>query len=163
MLTCTICNLPKHYKCEGLSKAIASEILQHNNESYHWACHGCFILPTYNYIDDPRPTYFNHPKSLMLCDPVCKICLNSCSSFLNNYAKCIWCDKICHKKCINGQLGCLPCCIELIPGFQCNSNILFDQQISLKSEMYDPYDRSSLINQIGDKISSEEESSVWSY
>ena len=28
--------------------------------------------------------------------------------------------------------------------------------------MYDPYDRSSLINQIGDKISSEEESSVWS-
>ena len=121
ILTCTICNLPKHYKCEGLSKAIASEILQHNNESYHWACHGCFILPTYNYIDDPRPTYFNHPKSLMLCDPVCKICLNSCSSFLNNYAKCIWCDKICHKKCINGQLGCLPCCIELIPGFQCNS------------------------------------------
>ena len=158
LLNCTVCLKARHYKCHGLSKTEANEIIR-NIGTYHWACNDCFPLPTLSYIDDPPIIHVNKPPTSNK-GSACHVCSKFCHS--NKRYICHWCDNTCHKKCSKDTLGCLSCCDDMTPG---NNLDLFELSPShqLKNNrLFDPYDRAALINQIGNTISNEEESSNWS-
>ena len=157
-LFCSICKKLKHAKCQFLSRLEANEIS--SNIPLQWSCYDCIssILPI-NACQAKRrshdtviSTKFKHK---------CEAC-NGYSYTPNNVIKCEWCDKLCHKKCVKGQLGCLSCCVEMNPGFDAQAWELFDDPNHANDYLFNPYNPSHLFNNIGDKIENElEQSSMW--
>ena len=92
MLRCSVCDSIKHYKCNGLTKNEAFEIIENQP---HWTCSECTfdILPV-NLVLDIK-------NKLESCD----VCYKKISSS-SVVSKCFWCNNRCHKTCINGSLGC---------------------------------------------------------
>ncbi|KAL5253023.1 hypothetical protein ACHWQZ_G015697 [Mnemiopsis leidyi] len=82
---------------------------------------------------------------------------SQCSSCLGwsysqkNSINCTLCERPVHKKCLKGELGCLKCCISTIPGYLVTSYELNDSFNKRVAHYFNPYDRSAIINQIGDK------------
>ena len=71
---------------------------------------------------------------------------------------CPVCDKPVHKKCLKGYLGCITCCLNLIPGYRVTSYELNDNYNTI-TPTFNPYIRSHVLNQIGeltDEIDSSE-------
>ena len=73
----------------------------------------------------------------------------------SNVAICNWCDTLCHKKCVKGQLGCLACCATLYPGYACTSWELTGDPNFCNDKIFNPYDLDNLTNLIGDKVENE--------
>ena len=68
----------------------------------------------------------------------------------------------CHIKCIKGNLGCVNCCEQLIPGYYYNSYELLSYTRTRKNDhVYNPYDHSTLINQIGDRLDDTHDTQHW--
>ena len=111
-LFCSICKELKHAKCQFLSKSEARDIS--NDASFQWSCYDCIssILP----INLCKATRKNGGTLEPKFKQKCAVC-NGFSHSVNNVSKCEWCDKICHTKCVKGQLGCLSCCEEMYPGY----------------------------------------------
>ena len=82
---------------------------------------------------------------------------SQCSSCLGwSYSKknvmiCTSCGKSVHSKCYRGELGCVSCCISTIPGYAITSYELNENFNSRVTQYYNPYERSSIINLIGEK------------
>ena len=80
----------------------------------------------------------------------------------NTASTCLWCANTSHNKCFKGALGCLRCCDEIIPGNHYHAYELFDVGSRIDGAFFNPYERNSFINYIGDQIrSAEENSEVW--
>ena len=104
-ITCWHCGVVKHYRCQGLSKTDTYRILATPNLG--WMCNECItdILPIN--ACSKRPT-----KDPQIC-PKFKASCHSCKRMCytkNNMQTCNWCDQLCHKSCINNELGCQLCC-----------------------------------------------------
>ena len=112
-LICSECKVYKHYRCQKLSKNDAINIIHDSN--IVWTCYDCLIssLPVNACaIVKNRGVADRSPQVKFKCG-----CCGGYSCKLQNLVSCFWCQELCHKKCINGDLGCNNCCTELIPGF----------------------------------------------
>ena len=64
-----------------------------------------------------------------------------------NTAVCVMCDSPAHAKCTRGQLGCVRCCEENIPGYGTDCSALLDSYDSRGDIVFDPYCRTeSFVN-----------------
>ena len=147
MLKCSICKSIKHFKCNGLSKNEAFEIIQNNPE---WACQDCIfcILPV-NLVLNIKPKLDN-----------CTACLKKISS--NSFvSKCPWCNARCHKSCINGSLGCAECCSDIIPGSKCYAHELLGETFLDSRPRFNPFCQEHHINQLGSRFNFHDEQSEW--
>ena len=93
LLKCSICDSIKHFKCNGLSKNEAFEIIQNHPQ---WTCQECLssILPV-NLVLGTKHKLDN-----------CDACFKKISS-TTAVSACPLCDRRCHKTCLNGNLGCV--------------------------------------------------------
>ena len=155
-LKCDICHEIKHYKCQKLSKSDVEAIK--STKSFNWTCYECVssILPI-------NATSRRKNNSVQTCNKIqCQACWGFSYS-VNNTKICPWCDKLCHNKCIKGELGCINCCDNIIPGYRYHAYELLGINSLINNKIYNPYDDGNNINNIGDRISNEEENSeVWS-
>ena len=152
-LVCCFCNEVKHYRCEKLSKNDAINII--TTQPHEWVCHDCMLntLP----INACCPT-----KRVKSTEPKFSIVCYACqgrSYSESNVKICPWCNNSCHSKCVKGNLGCITCCEDAIPGFYCQSYELIDN-IPKNNFIHNPYCSNNIMNQIGEQISSEEENST---
>ena len=152
-LKCSLCNTIKHYRCQHLSKKDAISIINDQNYSQHWTCHECIynILPinaviiSRKCVDDqirPMPTV------------ICCSCNKRARA--NSMIICPWCNQMSHRKCSNNILGCDRCCEDIIPGFHSYSYELIGDIEN--NTIYNPYSRHDIMNQIGDPMSIDDES-----
>ncbi len=108
-LVCCICNTIKHLRCQSLSKNDALSIINLNTD---WICKECVseILPINACADNKRNTY--------------KVRCHSCNGFShsqNSTRVCCYCNFTVHEKCHNKSLGCIKCCVSMIPGYHATS------------------------------------------
>ena len=155
-LVCSICKETKHWLCEKLNKNDAIYLIK--NHPFDWICSGCILetLPI-NACSISKSQIKVKTKFAAKCS-ACQG--NSYSE--KNVTICPWCEGISHVKCVKGDLGCTKCCADIIPGYNCNSYELTNDTPKIKS-IYNPYCRTNLINQIGEKFNVEEETdTMWS-
>lgn len=154
LLTCSICQCIKHYKCNNLSKSEAYEIAQNRSLSRSWTCQNCYksLFPDFYLPDNltQKDTHTTHTD-------YCGACNKLCSSKHSLKSTCPWCDKICHKKCVKNTLGCISCCNDLIPGYQYDNYQINYSILTNNNIAYDLYHRDAFINLIGDSIDIENE------
>ena len=154
-LKCSMCYETKHYKCEKLSKSDVESII--SIKHYNWTCYECIssILPV-NATSRRKKSSQPNPK----------IQCNACKGFSYSAAStrtCPWCDAVCHKKCIKNELGCINCCNDMIPGYQYHAYELLDISSWANNAIFNPYFGDNNVNNIGDRMSNEEENNeVWS-
>ena len=167
VLFCSLCKDHKHYKCNGLTKNEAWDII-YNNHMEHWTCRDCYDLLFPHNTDTPdtvpntptKPVTNNHNITYS-----CSSCNKPCPSpYSARSIVCIWCDSQCHKKCHKNSLGCISCCNGIIPGYNCdahqiNGSLLYHGN---NSKVFDPYNSTVLTNQIGNSSDNEEEAQLWS-
>ena len=147
MLKCSICNSIKHFKCNGLTKNEAFEIIKNDTD---WSCKDCIfsILPV-NLVLDVRQTLEN-----------CSVCEKKISS--NSIVfKCTWCEGRCHKSCVKGQLGCVRCSENIIPGLDCFAHGLLGETFLDSRPQFNPYDQEHTINQLGLHLNLGDEQTLW--
>ena len=78
------------------------------------------------------------------------ICNKQCSNRAENFTFCQWCDLPCHtKNCYRSSLGCLNCCLEIIPGYLYEGHYFSNVILSNRISLFNPYDLDSIFNQIG--------------
>ena len=113
ILTCSICNQYKHYKCNFLTKSEAQQIIADNGYLRSWTCYECIssILPI-----NCTSSNLLHVNSI--CAQQTTYCA-ACNKLvnINKTICCGWCDRLCHRTCIKNSLGCTECCVNLIPGY----------------------------------------------
>ena len=163
ILRCSHCKLAKHYKCQNLSRADAQNIINYkNNIDYDWICNTCTleILPVNACTVTICRTKHTGDRFKVKCH-----CCGGQSYSPNNVLSCPWCDQLCHKKCINLNLGCNKCCDDIIPGFRVHNYELYGVYGNIrhvKSSIFNPYSHTNNINLIGDIIENEEENNnMW--
>ena len=156
VLYCSSCKLPKHYKCNKLSKVQAYQIIE--NHVNDWKCIEC-VKP----IDQTQssslvcPEQEPHGSTLNICSG----CSNPCSPF--DYQTCDWCNGSCHPKCYRNNLGCITCCNDMIPGYNYESHQLTDSLLENSSPLvYTHYDPDSIMNSIGSRTGDVDEDQHWS-
>ena len=155
ILVCSMCRIPKHLRCQKLTKSDANYIKYLNND---WTCEQCTasILPIY--ACSPVTRHRDQPKRFKV---QCASC-NGYSYSPKNVRTCYWCDSNVHVKCWSNELGCKSCCEQIIPGYNVHNHELFDSHNNNKF-IYNPYHSSHFTMQIGEILDSEEESNqVWS-
>ena len=154
-LICSICRAYKHYKCSNLTKGEAVEIAGDSQQSNCWVCQDCYT----SIFPGNMPYYNTH--NIDHTSQNCGACDKICSTKTSRTSICKWCDKACHKRCIKGDLGCTACCKSLIPGYSYEPYQLAQSAPSSHSPAFTPYNRDSLVNQIGNVIDTENENAVW--
>ena len=153
-LYCALCQRLKHYKCEKLTKLEADELAK-----TYWTCYECLssILPI-RACDEGILDSHNTTKKYK---QQCHSCLGWSYS-LRNVRECNWCELAVHKKCYRYELGCVKCCVENIPGYSTSSIDLNDDYNSSSiRHTFNPYNKSSLINSIGNQIEELEHDSMY--
>ena len=134
-LKCSICNNIKHFKCVGLTKREAFEIIE--NQPL-WTCQDCIMSIL------PLNLVLGIKSKLVNC--------NACSKKIGQstvIAKCSWCNLRCHKDCVNGDLGCIRCCNNIIPGYNYFAHDLYGESYLKDTPLFNPWDQEHLINQLG--------------
>ena len=155
ILVCSLCSRMKDYKCNNLSKTDACDISQNRSHSRHWTCQDCFnsIFPGFD-VPDSSTKQDNHLNKTDLCGA----CNKPCSTKHSCNGTCPWCLQICHKHCLKNSLGCLNCCINMIPGYQYETHQLnYNLYNSNNQVTFDPYRRDAFINLIGENLVDEAE------
>ena len=153
ILVCDICNNHKHYRCQGLSKSEALHIISASPNGNTWSCPDCIrnaIPVDASNTQSPRPRN-TEPRFKVKCS-----CCNGMSYSKKNVDVCIWCDQICHVKCINKTLGCKKCCEQIFPGFNVHCFELYSTTPTRNSALFNPYSNFHNSNIVGDMIDQEE-------
>ena len=122
-LNCNICHHEFHYKCQQLSKRDADNILDSENQNF-WSCHKCTadIFPLIN------------DNSALAAPIIENNSCHCCQRILGKrYNKSHTCDKLVHKRCFVGDLGCKNCARETFPGYE----------HSAFTEIFNPFDYNS--------------------
>ena len=151
-LICTICCIPKHFRCQNLSKIEAKCIVDNPSYRKMWTCQDCLkdILP----IGACNISRKHSQSRSIPCKEhaICGSC-NKKTYAIDKMLTCTWCELRCHKKCIKGNLGCNKCCENIIPGFYVFNYELLGPRVGLNTKcMHNPYDREHIMNQIGDAL-----------
>ena len=135
VLKCSLCDCIKHFKCNGLTRNEAFDIIENHS---HWTCLDCLqnILPI-NLVLNVR-------NECQKCDACSKLIKSSTA-----ISKCEWCGSRCHKTCTNGQLGCNKCCSTLIPGYKYFAHDLLGETYLENRPLFNPFDQEHIINQLG--------------
>ena len=167
ILVCSICRESKHYKCNNLSRSEAVAIVT-NNQMCYWTCQDCITSLFPANIDnqtkstDDATTALATTKYITYCAACNKPCSSGTCDETHNTYTCTWCDMPCHKKCLKNTLGCLACCNSIIPGYNYECYQLTNSLLSNNNYVaFAPYDNNSLINQIGNRLDTDEEGPVW--
>ena len=150
-LICSQCVQVKHYRCQNLSKSDAQNITEYSG--YDWICHECIsdMLP----INACNSTNINNNKTTVSFKMNCQCC-GGISYSPKNIKTCPWCDRSCHVKCLNNNLGCNTCCENMIPGFHAHNYELFGN-IGHNKSIFNPFSQLHNSNRIGDSIANEED------
>ena len=163
LLVCSICREFKHYKCNNMSKSEAIEIINFGRLEY-WTCQDCFGTLF------PNITDFTYNKTSIKTDTTrtniltnCGGCNKPCSSnkTLATNTICQWCDQPCHRRCLKNTLGCTSCCNDIIPGYNYSCHQITYSILSNNHTSFSPYNRDSLVNQIGDSLDTDEGNYIW--
>ena len=109
---CSLCESPSHPSCNKLTKSDALGIM---GSSQKWTCLKCNIelFPFINSVipGSQKPRKRREASASANC--------GACNKRLGDQTlSCTWCDMDCHKRCVKGQLGCLTCVTNIIPGYQ---------------------------------------------
>ena len=75
----------------------------------------------------------------------CSVCTKQMTT--KNSEQCSWCNQLSHTKCVKGSLGCIDCCIDIIPGYYYHAHELTGNYYNTGT-FFNPYDNDLLINQI---------------
>ena len=159
-LVCSQCRSIKHYKCYNLSKSDVEHII--SLPGYRWSCTECMseMLPI-NACSSTSGSTRDNTNQGDRFKAKCHGC-NGMSYSQNNIVHCPWCNNTCHKKCVKSSLGCIKCCNDMIPGFNCHTYELYDNLGRTNNAIYNPYDLNNNVNLIGDLIANEEENNaIW--
>ena len=157
LLFCCICEKLAHIKCEGLKKSEALELIE---LGVLWSCKDCnsTVFPhdlglflenktktttKQKLIKNKGPTKFKSKCA----------CCGGYSYKESNVKTCCYCNGNVHKKCWRGDLGCQKCCLEMIPGYSCES-ILELQGIEYynNNRLYNPFASTHFTQQIGETL-----------
>ena len=155
LLSCYICEHNYHPKCNNLTRSDALCITSNNMP---WMCKVCVceIFPFGN-IPQPKSTI----SSIENSEPNKKC--NACRKTLGPMiSKCIWCTMACHTTCIKGDLGCLTCVADLIPGYTCSNKDLTGTLFANNS-LFNPFSPHSNSNQIGEPLDNLIEAEAWQH
>ena len=160
-LICSVCRVPKHYKCQKLSTKEAESIIQNEEYRQNWTCHHCLInmLPINACHNKPRARRQSQtePKPYAICGAC-----DRKSYAIGKLITCSWCNFKCHKKCVNGPLGCDRCCEDIIPGFHVFNHELLAHHVGFSTNItHNPYHRDHIINQIGDSLDEDTSDQTW--
>ena len=140
ILKCDLCHL-KCFKCHGISKKVANDILRDSTIS--WTCRQC--------IQSTLPCY---DLNNTLATPNRKIPCSACTGFISgvsNAYTCSHCDQYVHRKCFRFSLGCIKCCTDNIPGYNCSTHELSGDLTPLnKLQTFNPYCNDHIQNCIGE-------------
>ena len=159
ILSCSLCQKPRHYKCNNLSRKDAEEIIANPTSHRSWICQICYkdVFPeiTTELTNNPEKKQCIR-KDIM---QICHVCNKKCSMKTKNFITCQWCDLPCHtKKCYRSSLGCLNCCLEHIPGYLYEGHHFSNDFLAERIKLFNPYELDSIFNQIGDDSENESES-----
>ena len=159
LLFCSICEIPSHYSCNNLSRNEAVSIIE-NGHMKHWTCQNCIISIFPAIIHEPKSANTNKTQPKII---YCTVCDKPCSTNkVTTCSTCNWCLEPCHKKCLKNSLGCLNCCNDIIPGYNCETyQITNNFATRSNSVSFEPFNRTTLTNQIGDKIDMVGEGQIW--
>ncbi len=157
-LLCWCCDKPKHYRCQGLSKNDAHEILSARIGG--WICNDCMpeILPVNACIKSPCRGSHNNNNFKAKCHSCNRMCYSK-----SKVKTCQWCDEICHIRCINDTLGCQRCCEDMIPGQNAHCyELIASPHFNKSNSTFNPYCNHHHTNLIGDQIDHEvENNTLW--
>ena len=142
-LYCDLCKSLCHFKCNNLSKAEA--LLIANDTTNTWTCQPC----TRNALPINACSQTNNDIQLT-ASIKCNACNKRSKCSLARFATCPWCEQLCHKQCISGELGCSQCCKNIIPGYFSSCREITNTPIK-NDLIFNPYSQKSHINQIGDE------------
>ena len=154
-LLCSICNKFRHSRCQSLSKKDALHII---DLIIAWTCITCItdILPI-NAITLPKRVPSLNMKFKVKCSN-CSGWSHSPSTLTN----CFWCESSVHVKCRRGELGCINCCANMIPGFYFTVHEITGNYDRFNNNIHNPYDRQCNINLIGDTIdNTQHDNEIW--
>ena len=141
-LNCSNCRRDFHYKCQKLSKRDSEIILDSENQNF-WTCSNC-IEDLFPLIDDDNVI----STDINIIDTIKNTNCHCCQKILGKkYNKCHTCDKLVHKRCLLGNIGCKNCARETLPGYE----------LSTYTEIFNPYDHNSEINNICSNPNSNDE------
>lgn len=145
LLRCWICQAVKHYKCNSLSKNEALSLLVEGHAN-NWSCFDCIsgILPIACAPDNDTTSPTLKSKRDRKFE-TCVACNKPTSDISLTY--CHWCDNPCHSKCVKQSLGCLNCCVNIIPGYFYEARELIGRYYD-PDIIFNPYDSNLLTNQI---------------
>ena len=133
-LICNLCNTISHHACNKLSKSDAIYIIEN---SLTWSCITCNtnLFPV-GLVPPITPPHRSHTKSKP------HINCASCTKCLGpRQAKCPYCDRACHARCIKGELGCTKCASEIIPGYYySNVALMGTVYAQLSEKIYNPFE-----------------------
>ena len=138
-ITCSLCYSSYHPKCANLTRGDAIYII---TAKVSWTCYACVtdMLPIG--LLQPNAESLNLNSNLMktlISDPG-KLC-HSCNKVLGQHHKtCVWCDNLCHTRCISGELGCKACAADSIPGYNCYAWELNSNRYANNTLKYNPFD-----------------------
>ena len=123
-----------------------------------WTCHDCLtsILPL-----DACDIDISHDHATPKTNKL-KIMCHSCqgwSYIRKNVTECSVCEKTVHTKCDRGELGCVRCCEDIIPGYRTSCIDLMGTYGAVKNMLFNPYSRDNVINLIGEKLEEDGQSS----
>ena len=142
-LICNICNNISHYQCNKLTKSDATYIIE---TSHNWTCIKCTanLFPLGLFSDSGQTT----TSTRCLTTELHKNC-SACTKRLGpHFNICSWCEKPCHMRCTKGQLGCIRCANEIIPGFNYSNVALMGITTNLNDKIYNPFDHRDILNDV---------------
>ena len=149
MLICSICSQFKHYSCNYLSKNEAFKLINDGQMS-QWSCFECISsilpinctakqpVPRSKSLETSKPNYINSTPCVACNKPVVPN---------KNSANCHWCEGVCHKSCSKNSLGCIKCCVDIIPGYFYYAHELTGNYHH-NNDIFNLYDFNLLINQL---------------
>ena len=156
IIFCSLCRKSKHYKCNNLSRKDAEDILADPSDMNSWVCQMCYrdIFPGLDTDPEILNNYKAHRTTINV--PICAVCDKKCSVSPNNFTKCNWCNRPCHsKKCHKENLGCINCCIAMIPGYSYEAHNLNGDPLPTRISLFNPYELDAMFNQIGNEADNE--------
>ena len=139
-LICSLCNTISHHSCNKLSKSDAIYIIE---KSKSWTCtlcnHDLFPVGLFPTV---APSPRSHNNSKLHANPKPHANCAACTKCLGpNQAICLWCDQVSHTRCLKGELGCLKCASEMIPGYYySNLALMGTTYTQLSDKIYNPFE-----------------------
>ena len=156
-LFCDLCESTSHYRCSKLTKLDASNIIQ---SGHSWTCYKCNV-ELFPFITSVESASHRSRRGISTPAATTASC-GACNKRLGGqFEICPWCELGSHKRCIIGQLGCVSCVTNMIPGFYYTACELLDNSFE-NTSIFNPYaDINATLTDDNDRNPDYDEAMFW--